>query len=143
MDLASLDQSRRERYRDAVRFVLLVAALLVSLGAAPQGGAEMVGTWDLTVSGPQESSSAVLVVKERDGELTARWSGVLGTLDAVDTTFKAGELRLVLEVTSTTDGSTFTKVRLPFRARLEDDRLEGTLRSPSGDDLTVQGSRAG
>jgi hypothetical protein len=125
-----------------MRVALLVAVLLASLGAAAQSAADIVGTWDLAVSGPQSRTSVELVVEEREGTLFARWSGPEGTLDAVGTTFEAGELSFALEVTSTTDGSTFTTIRLPFRARLQGDRLEGTLRAANGSDLAVEGSRA-
>lgn len=129
------------RYRDVMK-ALLVAVLLASLGVAAQGDADIVGTWNLTVAWPQSPSAVELLVEKRDEGLFARWSGPRGTLDADGVAFQDGELRFVLEVTSTTDGSTFKTVRLPFRARLEGDRLEGTLRSPNGGELAVEGSRA-
>ena len=125
--------------------VFVAAALLLGFAAVgpAQDHGDVVGEWDLTVHWPGSPSTVELVVTEQEGELHARWSGPRGTLQGVGTRYVDGELRFSLEVTSTTDGSTFTTVRLPFRARVAGDALEGTLRSPSGGELAVEGSRTG
>ena len=120
----------------------LLLSLLLALGATTGIAQDSpVGGWDLDVDWPQGTARVDLRVSETEDGLHVRWSGRQGTLDGLEPAFEGAELRFVLEVETTRDGSTFETVRLPFRATVAGDRLEGTLKSPLGGTVAVRGTR--
>jgi len=121
--------------RLGIAIFAIVAATTSAAVASP------LGTWELTVDWPQGPTEVTLDVSEGDAGLVVRWSGVQGTLEGKSVHDSDGELSFALEVTTTTDGSTFETTRLPFRGRIEGDRMEGSLRSPNGGTLRASGSR--
>ncbi len=82
-----------------------------------------------------------LDVAEGESGLEVQWTGPQGTLDGQSVSYAEGELKFALQVTTTQDGSTFEDRKLPFRGKIDGDRIEGTLVSPSGRSMRVTGAR--
>ena len=126
-------------YRQIVRAgaVLVAVAIPIVVAAA----ASPIGTWDLTVEWPPGPAEVRLEIRDGGSGLEVEWSGVQGRLEGKSVSYSEGELSFALEVTTTTDGSTFDTTTLPFKGRIDGDGIEGSLRSPNGGSLAVSGSR--
>ena len=118
-------------------------ACVVLAGAAQMATAssDPLGTWGLTVQWPQGPVKVTLDVAEGEDGLEVQWTGPQGMLDGQSVSYAEGELKFVLQVTMTRDGSTFEERKLPFRGQTDGDSIEGTLVSPSGSSISVTGSR--
>lgn len=117
--------------------LLSLATFLGTAGLTASSPDQPVGDWKLRVNWPSGPADVVLTVAEKDGALTATWTGPRGRLTAADVTFADAVLRFVLEPQDQ-NGS---RVKLRFEGRVADGKIDGYLLPPRGARIKVTGKR--
>ncbi|MCS7044544.1 MAG: hypothetical protein NZR01_17295 [Bryobacteraceae bacterium] len=96
---------------------------------------DAVGRWKLAANAPDGNTYQVtLVVKEDNGRLSGVLDSERGAMPLQNVVYANGELRfdLVLDMGA-----------IPFRLKIEGDRISGTLTAPDGSTGSVTGQREG
>ncbi|MCX7602691.1 MAG: hypothetical protein N2036_01305 [Bryobacteraceae bacterium] len=110
--------------------VLALCAISATLEAS-----DAAGRWKLVANAPDGNTyNVTLVVKEENGRLSGVLDSERGQMPLQNVVYANGELRfdLVLDMGA-----------IPFRLRIDGDRVSGTLTAPDGSTGSVTGQREG
>lgn len=109
---------------------LFLALCLLSAAAA---ASDVAGRWKLVANAPDGNAyNVTLIVREEGGRLSGVLDSERGQMPLQNVTFSNGELRfdLVLDMGA-----------IPFRLKIDGDRITGTLTAPDGATGSVTGQR--
>lgn len=106
---------------------------VLSLFAAACLASDVAGRWKLAANAPDGNTyNVTLVVKEDGGKLTGVLDSERGQMPLANVAYAGGELRfdLVLDMGA-----------IPFRLKIDGDKVTGTLTAPDGSTGSVTGQR--
>jgi len=107
--------------------VAFACLLLLATSVHAAGNADVVGVWNLEFKEGDETIRPTLTVSESGGALAATWKGPRGTTEPKDVRYADGVLRFTL-----VRKVLFSETEIQFEAKVEGDRLSGTLTGPRG-----------
>lgn len=101
--------------------------------AAASLAADVAGRWKVAANAPDGNTyNVTLVIKDEGGKLTGMLDSERGQMPLANVVYSEGELRfdLMLDIGP-----------IPFRLKVDSDKLSGTLTAPDGSTGTVTGQR--
>ncbi|MFZ5929048.1 MAG: hypothetical protein ACOYX1_16550 [Acidobacteriota bacterium] len=107
--------------------------VVLSLFAAACLASDVAGRWKLAANAPDGNTyNVTLIVKEDGGKLTGVLDSERGQMPLANVAYAGGELRfdLVLDMGA-----------IPFRLKIDGDKVTGTLTAPDGSTGSVTGQR--
>lgn len=116
---------------------MLVVAAFASVAAFAGAQESAVGTWDVTMDFGGRQVEGKVIIEEKDGALTGKWSSQRGESELSDVKLEEGKLTFLRKLER--QGQSF---ELPFEGKIEGDKLTGAFVTPQGE-MPVTGKRAG
>jgi len=103
----------------AVTFILIVALLLGVSSLAAQG-ANVVGSWDITIESPQGKNTSVLTIKKDGDKLGGMIKGARGERPLESVTLAGGDITFVMKANIQGQDMVFT-----YKGKVEKDSMKG------------------
>ena len=98
----------------------LLLAGMIAASAFAQGGASVVGSWDMTVESPQGSRPSLLVIKKEGDKLTAVAKGARGERPFENISVKGNEITMVMTVPFQGQDMVIT-----YKGKIENNQMKG------------------
>jgi hypothetical protein len=106
-------------------FSFCLFAIVLMAGAAfasvtPQGNANVVGTWDITIESPQGTRTSMLVIKQEGDKLTAAMKSDRGERPLKSINVTGNDITMVMTIQFQGDEMTIT-----YKGKVESDSMKG------------------